>query len=181
MLAADGGLCRIVHGLRSCNRRAGHRNFRRGLRLCIIVQILRMVEDVRFRVVDDLDLFDFEGDLLLGLRGCGDDLQDGERGSEANRGGGLRIGEDLPDVVDGEVGEGFGFFAEEQSAVVLGVREGVLEGEGVAAPVSDGVAVNAGLFGGVGSGGAVRQGADDGELLRSQSVIGHRNHFLISR
>jgi len=136
---------------------------------------------VRFRVVDNLDLFDFESDLLFGLRGCGDDLQDGERSSEANGGGRLRIGENSADVVDGEVGEGLGFFAEEESAVILGMREGVLKGECVATPVGNGVAVNAGLLGGVGGGGAVRQGADDGELLRSQSVIGHRNHFLISR
>ena len=149
----------------------------------MVVQIrlvILLVEDVRFRVIDDLDLFDFKGDLLLGLRWRGDDLQDGERGSEANRGGRLRIGEDLPDVLDGEIGQDLGLLAEEQGAIVLGVREGVLEGEGVAPPVGDGVAVNAGLFGGVGSSGAVRQGADDGELLRSQSVIGHRIHFLIS-
>ena len=119
--------------------------------------------------MDDLDLFDVQRDLLLRLRGRGCGLEDGERGFEADAGTRVGIGEDLLDGLDGEVGQGLGFFPVEQGTVVLSVGEGVLERERVAAPVADGIAVNAGLFRGFGGRRAAGQGADDGELL---------NHFL---
>ena len=123
--------------------------------------------------------FDVELDLFLGRRGRGRGLDDGERGLQADGGRGLGVGEEVVEGLNGEVDLVFDFFAEEEGAVVLGVREGMLERERVAPPVIDGVAVHAGLLRGGDECCAARQGADDSELLSGESVI-HRNHFLVS-
>jgi hypothetical protein len=97
-------------------------------------------------VIEELDLLYFEGDLLFGFRGSGGGLNDGEGGSEADRRGSLGIAEDVLDGLDCEVSEILGFFAEEHRAIVLSVRQGVLEGQVVATPISDGIAVDADLI-----------------------------------
>jgi hypothetical protein len=75
----------------------------------------------------------------------------------------------------------FGLLPDEEGAVVLSVGQGELERDGVPAPVGDGVAMDASLFGRGRHGCAVRQGADDFELLSGKSVIRHKTLFLISR
>ena len=104
---------------------------------------------------------------------------DVEGGFEADGGRGFGVGEESFEGRVGQVDEGLGAFAVEKSAVVLGVREGELEIDAVAAPVVDGVAMDAGFGGGFGDGDAVREGVDYRDLSSGKSVIGHRIHFLI--
>lgn len=103
------------------------------------------------------DLFDVEEDFLFGLGGCGGELDDGQGGFETDAGGGLGVGEELGDGLEGLVDQAYGLFAVIEGPVVLGVGEGALEGDFVATPVGYGVAVDAGFFGGLGSGGAAGQ------------------------
>ena len=128
----------------------------------------------------DLDIVDLELDLFLGGRGCGGRGDDGERGFEAHASGCFGVGENVADGLDREFDEVFGFLAEEHGLVVLGIGKGVLEGEVVAPPIGDGVAVDAGLSRGGCHRGAAGQGGDDVELLGRECVIVHRIHFLIS-
>jgi hypothetical protein len=61
---------------------------------------------------------------------------------------GFGVGEDLVETFDSQVEFGFHAFAEAEGAIVLSVGESVLEGKGIATPVEDCVAMNAGLFSG---------------------------------
>jgi hypothetical protein len=61
----------------------------------------------------------------------------------------------------------------------LRVGEGFAEEERIAAPVGDGVAMNAGLSRGVSHIHAVCQGVDDLQLLWCENFIEHSKHFLI--
>jgi len=131
------------------------------------------------RVVDG-DFFDWDDHLLFGRRGCGGQLDYCEGGFQAGGGWGFGIGEEVVKGLDGEVGFRFHLFTEVEGATVLGVGEGLLEGEVIAAPVVDGVAMDAGLFRGGGGGYAVGQGVDDFELLRGESEFGHGIVFLVS-
>jgi hypothetical protein len=65
------------------------------------------------------------------------------------RGEGFGVGEDRVEGLEGEIEEIPGLFVNEERTVILGVGEGFTEGKGVASPVGDGVAVNAGLGRGV--------------------------------
>ena len=161
-------MCNVVH----CGGRVGR--FYRGCGSELVFG------DGWGRSFRDNDLFDIELNLLFGFGGRGGGLKNGERGSQADTGRRLGIGEDAVYGLDGEVNEFFGFVAEEKGAVVLGVGEDVLERERIATPAIDGVAVYAGLLCRGGDGGAGGQGANDCELLGGESVIEHGNHFLIS-
>ena len=92
--------------------------------------------------------------MSLGFRWLGSESDDCERGFQADGGGGFEVGEEVAEGGDGEVDEVFDLFSIEERAIVLGTGEGVLEGDEVATPVADGVAVDAGLGGCGGEGGA---------------------------
>ena len=149
--------------------------FRLRLRLC---RLCRFVHIVHRWIWGEVDFFDVEPDLGFRRRRGGGFVEDVERGFEANAGWGFRVGEERFESRVGFVGEGLGAFAVKEGAFVLGVSEGVLEGEVIASPVVDGVAMNASFSGGFRGGGAVRQGVNYQELLVGKSVIGHTSHFL---
>ena len=68
--------------------------------------------------------------------------------AQADTCGRLLAGEYLRQGIESKVDLFLQLFAVEEGAVVLRVGEGFLEGKGVAAPVVNGVAVNAGFGGG---------------------------------
>jgi hypothetical protein len=70
-------------------------------------------------------------------------------GFETDGRGGLGIFEDFAERIEGQLGELLGALAEDEGAVGLEIGKRLLELRGTAAPIGDGVAVNAGLGGGV--------------------------------
>ena len=97
---------------------------------------------------DGLDkVGDLKSDGFLGFGWGSGRVHDGQRGAEADGGRGVGAREDFGDRVDGEVGQAFETFTEVEGAVIVSVGECDFEGDAVAAPVVDGVAVNAGFFG----------------------------------
>jgi len=145
------------------------------LRLCILCRIVHIVHRwIRVRV----DLLEVELDLGFGRRRGRGFIEDVEGGFEADAGRGFGIGEERFESCIGLVDEGLGAFAVKERAVVLSVGEGKLECDLVASPVVDGVAMDAGLGGGVGDGNTVRQGVNNLDLLVGKSGIGHTFHFL---
>ena len=159
------GLCRVVHEGR--------------LGLCGAACLRSRGLGLGLRLVDG-DLLDVDDHLLFGCRRCGGQVDDRECGFQAGGGGGFGVGKEVVQGLDGEVDLGFDLFAEVERATVLGVSEGLLEGEVIAPPVVDGVAMDAGLFRGGGQGYAVGQGVDDFELLRGESEFEHGIVILIS-
>ena len=103
----------------------------------------------------------WDGDLWGFGKRHGGLAEDGERGFEAHGGGGFRVGEDLADGLERDIGEGFGLFADEEGAVVLRFGERGAEGGRDAKPVGDGVAVNSGCVGGSGKGDARGERGND--------------------
>src|SRR5689334_8033198 len=101
------------------------------------------------------DLFDVEFDAFRGGGRRGGSLDDGKRGFQTNGGGSVGIDQDFLNGLEREIDEAFQFFTEVECPVILSVREGMLEGRGIATPVRDRVAVNAGLFRGGGQGRAI--------------------------
>ena len=85
--------------------------------------------------------------------------------------------EDLLEGLEGQLGAGYGAFAQQVGAVGLGVAEGRLKGRRGVAPIGDGVAVNAGLGGGGVEVGAVQQGVDNLELRSVEGGIGHGSYL----
>ncbi len=103
-------MCIVVHWGRRCGRE------------------LVLGDGIGYGLLDD-DSFDVEFDLLHGHRGSRGSGDDGERGSEANGRRRVGVGQDVLEGLKGEIDEGFGLLAEVESPVVLGVCEGVLEGD----------------------------------------------------
>lgn len=95
-----------------------------------------------------------------GFEGCRRLLQNGEGGFKAHGRRCLGVGENLANGVDGSCGEHVDLISYEQGAVVQGVGEGRAEDLRGAAPVGDGVAMNAGLCGGIGDGRTIGKGGD---------------------
>ena len=126
--------------------------------LCIFVRVFRL----QFGFADGSGRRFGEGNR--------DVVEDGERSLEAHGGGRLRVGEDGMDGFDGGFGEGFGLLAKEQSAIVLDPGEFGAEKRGVAAPVTDGIAMDSGCGRGIGERRAIgKRGNDlvlDGRELR---------------
>ena len=100
-------------------------------------------------------------------------LDDENGGFETDRRGGFGILEDFAEGIEGQVGELLSAFAEDEGTVGLEIGKGLLELRRTAAPIGDGVAVNAGLGSGLGEVGAAGQGVDDLELLSGEMGIVH--------
>lgn len=124
------------------------------------------------------DFSDIERDLFSGLRRRDGFADDEHSGFQTGRGGGFGIVEDGVEGLQGAIEPVLGLVAEEKGAVILSVGERFAEKERVAAPIGDGVAVNAGLGRGVRHINAFREGVDDDELWWCESFVKHSIHFL---
>ena len=100
-------------------------------------------------------------------------MNDKNGGFERDGRGGFGILEDFAEGIEGQVGELLSAFAEDEGTVGLEIGKGLLELRRTAAPIGDGVAVNAGLGSGLGEVGAAGQGVDDLELLSGEMGIVH--------
>jgi len=118
-----------------------------GRNLCTFVHVFRL-------------RFGFGDERRFG-QGSRDLIENGKRCFEAHGGGGLGIDEDGMDGFNGGFGEGFGVLAKEQSAIVLGASEFRAKQSGVAMPVTDGIAMDAGCGGGSGERRAVGKRCND--------------------
>ena len=85
---------------------------------------------------------------------------------------GVKGGEGIGDVV-------LGFLADEDGLVILGLAEGVAEGERGLTPIRDGIAMDGGSVGGCFHGRATHDGGEYRLLNRSEVVSGLR-HFASS-
>ena len=147
-------------------------------RWCGIVQIVHGLLHAGVSFGNQKRVFDLPRVLFLGRHLGGGDVHDGERGFEANGWGRLRVGEDAADVVEGKLQEFLGIFPEEERAVILRVAEGELEADVCAPPVGDGVAMNAGLIGGLGEAGAGGNRVECECLFGGENDFRHTVHFL---
>jgi len=148
-----------------------------GFRLCRIVQIGRRF-DSGVSLRDQERILDLDGVFFLGRNLGGHEIHHGESGFEPNRRGGVRASEDIAESVECEGGKFLRFFAEEESAVILCVAEGELEADRFAAPIADGVTVDASFSGGLGDARTSGDGIEGDSLLRGEDELGHTNHFL---
>ena len=119
--------------------------------LCIFVRVFRL----QFGFADGSGRRFGEGNRDL--------VEDGEGGLEAHRGRRLGVDEDGVNGFDGGFGQGLGLLAKEQSAIVLDPGEFGAEKRGVAAPVTDGIAMDSGCGGGIGERRAI--GKRDNDLV----------------
>ena len=119
--------------------------------LCIFVHVFRF--QFGFPAGSDRRFGEWNRDLV----------EDGEGGLEAHRGRRLGIDEDGVNGFDGGFGQGFGLVAKEQGTIVLGMGEFCAEQRGVAAPVTDGIAMDSGCGGGIGERRAI--GKRDNDLV----------------
>jgi len=117
-----------------------------GRNLCIFVHVFRL-------------WFGF-GDGRFG-EGSRDLMEDRESSLEAHGGRRLGVGEDGANGFDGGFGQGFGLVAKEQGTIVLGMGEFCAEQRGVAAPVTDGIAMDSGCGGGSGERRAIGKRGND--------------------
>ena len=87
--------------------------------------------------------------------------------------------EDFAEGIEGQAGELLSAFAEDAGTVGLEIGKGLLELRRTAAPIGDGVAVNAGCGGGLGEVRAAGQGVEDLGLLSGKIRIVHGANFRL--